>query len=358
MSGNAMPKRTRTNGSRPAGRPVAPLASKARSGVGGRRPWGGRPAAGSAEQPRGRPPLLRRIGLRRIAFGVMVVAALVVAGFGIERSGLLDIRRVEVVGTDALNPRVLADRSGLQGQYVLTADLAAAERRLEQMPLVAEVEIERVWPTGVRIHVTERQGWAVWERAGRRYTVDADGHVLPGVEAPAGSPTVIDVRGGEAGDTGILAPSSIVHAVHQLRSRIPVVVGLKPEWFRYEDERGLLAGVSGGRVAIFGDGGDLEYRLAVWKALLQAPADGLLPVDWVQVVDLRFGDRPSLVNAIAPPTPTPTPDHKGGDGGGAVPKPAAAPAEESSGVRLEALPRVTPPAGLAAGDARAGRTND
>ncbi|HWO94362.1 MAG TPA: FtsQ-type POTRA domain-containing protein, partial [Dehalococcoidia bacterium] len=191
----------------------------------------------------------------------------------------------------------LAEDSGLRGKSILTADLDAAEQHLESNPLIADVHIERDWPLDVRIIVTERQAWAVWQTERERYVVDKEGFVLEGIDPPIGAPVIIDAReqNGEPFTRGI---ADIVTTVYNLRDFMPSVVGMEPRGFRLEDDRGLVVSASDGHVAVFGDGHDFDYKLAVWKALLDAAEAGDFPSAWAEVVDLRFGDRPSLVRAI------------------------------------------------------------
>ncbi len=323
-SENAMPKpivRPPETGRRKA-TPFAPLGTTARRTR--RRRAGVVAAPPVAAKRQRRRPLMRRMLSLRTVLVVTFVTAFVVAGYGIKQSGLLGIRHVDVVGAQVLNERVLVERSGLKGRYLLTADLGAAKRRLEELPLVARAEVERSWPVGVRIRIYERQGWALWERGGRRYVVDADGHILQNVEAPPNSPTILDVRDGDS-EAVEAAQADVVRAVRELRDRMPAVAGLQPRLFRFEEGRGLIVTASDGRTAIFGDGADLEYKLAVWRAVLRASEAELVPRAWVEVVDLRYGDRPSMVNAIGKATAAPAPRARAAATATATasPKPAA-----------------------------------
>lgn len=234
----------------------------------------------------------------RLAFGGAVAGSLVVAAAALLQSGMLDVRRVTVEGAEVLNTRVLVDISGLRGASLFTANLDEAERRLEEQPLIADAEVTRDWPFGVTIRVTEREAWAVWSRDGVRYVVDQDGQVLRAIDPPPGAAIIIDLRLMDEADPIETVPVGIVKTAHDLQDFLPAVVGLTPRSFRIEDERGLIVTTEEGYAAVLGDGQDFDYKLGVWRALLDAARAEELPDDWVRLVDLRFGDHPSLVTAI------------------------------------------------------------
>lgn len=65
---------------------------------------------------------------------------------------------------------------------VVSLDAEAAQKRIENLPWIKEAHIERVYPGGLTIKVTERQPWAVWRRGKRNYLIDDTGRVLAAVK--------------------------------------------------------------------------------------------------------------------------------------------------------------------------------
>ena len=291
-------------------------------------------------------------GKAQVAFATAVVAAAGLGIAGLWNSGAFAIRSVRVVGADVLNERVLVERSGLRGQNVITMDPASTARDLEgAFPLIADARVERVWPLGARIVVEERQPWAVWEQANRRYVVDQTGYVLPNAGASRGLPSVIDMReGGQTEPIGERVPADALKAVSYLASFLSATTGLQPRSFRFDNEHGLIVTANDGRTAIFGDSTDLAYKLAVWKALLLSAKEQELPLAWVERVDLRYGAHPSLLSAIdseAQPAPTVK------FGSGVTPTPSPTPTAAGLPGRVQ-LETATPQPGqteLAGGDA-------
>lgn len=270
----------------------------------------------------------------------------------------MDVRGIEVVGAVSLNDRVLIERSGLKGENALTADIGAAERQLRALPLVADVDVRRTFPLGVRIHVMEREPWAVWERGGRRSVIDKDGYVLEGIDTPSGAPLISDARQTDTPALAKRVPADAAKTVRQLVELMPATLGLTPRAFRFEDERGLIVTATDGHTAILGDSAGIEYKLSVWDELLKSAERGDLRKDWVNTVDLRYGSRPSLVNAIdlAKPAPTATPNAAKTPTPSSTTPPTPAAGQDGQGsatprIRLETAPTPTPAdLGFAAGD--------
>ena len=85
----------------------------------------------------------------------------------------------------------IIERVDFWGERIFTANLSRTERAIAELPLVASVEIERLWPGTVRITVREREPWGSWEQAGVRYTIDREGYVLGHRDPPEGSTTIV-----------------------------------------------------------------------------------------------------------------------------------------------------------------------
>lgn len=115
---------------------------------------------------------------RRTVFAVLV-ALLVAGALAIERSPLVELAEVEVVGVERLSEDDVRLAAALPlGTSTLRLDLAAADRRVEELPWVRSADIRRRDPLTVRISIEERRPVMTVAAAGRRVLVDADGMVM------------------------------------------------------------------------------------------------------------------------------------------------------------------------------------
>lgn len=136
----------------------------------------------------------RRRRLRR-TLTVVVILALLVVAYLVERSTLVALDEVEVVGTVRLEPDVVREAADLPlGTSTLRLRLGAAEERVESLPLVADADVDRVDPLTVRITVREREPILVARSGRTTVLVAADGTVVASGIEP-GLP-IVDVRAG------------------------------------------------------------------------------------------------------------------------------------------------------------------
>lgn len=254
-----MPERTRATSRRRAPRPAA------------RRHEGGR--------------LLRRV--RRLAL-LALLAALAVGGWWLYQSPLLRIQEVTVEGTRLLNPEGLAAVAGLHGDNVLFPDTKGARQRLESVPMVRSVAFERDWPRGIRVIVQERRPWGFWETGTRRYIIDEDGFVLERVLPDEGAPVIRHLGATDNLEVGDRVDYDAVSLTRQLVEAAPQRLGLSVAAVEFRDRDGLTAVLEGDLRVTFGDGHDLDYKLAALRALLERTQQEGVEV---RTVDLRFGER-------------------------------------------------------------------
>jgi cell division protein FtsQ len=145
-----------------------------------------RRAAVRDDQRRGR---LRRS--RRVVLLVLVLAGLV----ALERSPLVGLEEVEVVGTERLTPSQVSDAAELQlGTPTLRLGLQAVTERVEALPLVRRATARRTDPLSVRIEVTERDPALVVSGADALRYLDREGVVIddlaPDEQPPPSLPLV------------------------------------------------------------------------------------------------------------------------------------------------------------------------
>lgn len=138
----------------------------------------------------------RRRRLRR-SVAVGVAAALITAFVLVERSDLVGLEEVEVVGTTRLDPDEVREAADLAlGTSTLRLRLGRVESRVEALPLVRTAHAHRVDPLTVRIEVVEREPALVAVGDQGAMLLDRDGLVLvagdleglPRVEIPGPVP--------------------------------------------------------------------------------------------------------------------------------------------------------------------------
>ena len=173
---------------------------------------------------------------------------------------------------------------------MFTTDLNGTAKAIEELPLIASVDIERSWPSTVRITVHEREPWGSWEQAGLRYTIDREGFVLGHRAPPADSTTIV------SNESFSLRPGDRVdyHAVDaaaEITSHIQEALGTRAVELTYSPDEGIRVRTADGQTALLGDSSGIAYKLAVWARVAQeATAQDIT----YSTIDLRFGDRPVL----------------------------------------------------------------
>lgn len=233
----------------------------------------------------------RHFPFRRVALTVLVVATLGGTVYGASwllLGDTLRVREVTVVGARIIDPHAASDAAALGGQSLLSLDAGAAAARVAAIPGVRSVSVQRDWPRGVVIDVTEEVGWGYWQTQGKRRLVSADGRVLEHARPPEeGTPTIIEVGPPASGEVALRPDADTVRLVARLTAdgafeRLRVM----PERFIFRRDRGLTILIAGGPHAVFGDSRNYEFKVASWGALLDRIEEQGLAAN---EIDLRFG---------------------------------------------------------------------
>ena len=241
---------------------------------------------GVEEQPQGRLPLRWVVG----SAAAFVLVAAIVGAWWIWQSPIFRVQAVEVTGATAVSVESVLAQADLDGTSMVTGDFARARRAIEELPLVAAVEIEREWPDAVRIIVHEREPWGSWEQAGETYIIDREGVVLGAGAAPAGTPTIVSseafaLRAGDRVD------QQAVDTAAEIAGQLEQALGTRVVEVSYSPSEGVRVLTENGQTGLLGDSSGIAYKLAVWARLAQeAESRGIR----YTAIDLRFGDRPVL----------------------------------------------------------------
>lgn len=95
--------------------------------------------------------------LRRVGLAAAVVAPLLLLGWVVLGSPLLDVKKVEVVGLSRLtDAQVLGAVGAVDGTPLARVDTTAVRKRVAQLEPVASVTVSRSWPDTLTVTVVER----------------------------------------------------------------------------------------------------------------------------------------------------------------------------------------------------------
>jgi cell division protein FtsQ len=233
---------------------------------------------------------VRLIRWRRLIIGVAAVSV-VAAAMTLYLSPLLRVQDLEVSGATAVSTDEVLSLARIEGQSMLNTNLAAAERRVESIPMVQDAHLERRWPQTVRIEITERKPWALWKIGDAHYVIDAEGVVLPGSAPIENAPVINDITGQARLVPGDHVDYDATRLAQALLQRVPEKLALNLPSLEYTPQQGLTVTTDAGYRVVVGDSQNIEYKLAVWQAI-EGELGRAAMVG--HVLDLRFGDRPSF----------------------------------------------------------------
>jgi cell division protein FtsQ len=165
----------------------------------------------------------REIGRRRLRVLVLVavVVVLLVGTYLAVESPFLDVDRVDVRGTEHLDPQRVRAAAGIEhGRALLRVDTAAVARRVETLPWVADATVTRDLPGTLRVTVKETPAVAFVRAPGRIAVLGPDGTVVASTrEPPAGAVEVTGVRRVPERDE-LLSPVGVTRAIRMVPDRL------------------------------------------------------------------------------------------------------------------------------------------
>lgn len=201
---------------------------------------------------------------------------------------VLAVTEVQLTGLQRLAAEPVRDRLSLEGRNILALDLDGAAAALQEDPWVRDVHFQRQLPGRVVVSIGERVPAAVWQSGARFFSTDLDGTVLEELGSAGILPVIKDLDGAVPQPGDRIDPDAVALAV-RLTDLIPKELGEEARSFEYLSYGGLVVETDKGKRARFGDASDVLWKLAVWKAVLNAASTRRLKAGHV---DLRFGDRP------------------------------------------------------------------
>ncbi len=232
-------------------------------------------------------PRRRRLPL---LLGVLVAGLL---GWVVLASPLLDVERVAVTGTVRTTPeQVLEAAAVAPGTPLARVDAAGVRERVGALDPVARVEVERGWPSVLRLRVVERTPVVGFLTAGRYVLLDGD--AVPFAREPrlpAGTVRLQVPRPG-ADDPATRASLQVLQALPaSLRARTAIVRASSPE--------AVTLLLKDGRQVVWGGPGRTADKAAAAEALLRLPGT-VYDVSSPEVVTRRDPDAAAGVTSPPP----------------------------------------------------------
>ncbi|MBI2911025.1 MAG: FtsQ-type POTRA domain-containing protein [Chloroflexi bacterium] len=255
----------------------------------GRRPGpSGQPTV-STRAP-GRP---RRRGRAWRPLGAILAIALLLAAplaglYTLMTSPYFEIRQLSLSGAATIAPSDLLDVATLRGQNLFRLDTAGLAAEIERHPRVGHASVRRRPPDTLVVDIREREPWAAWHSGPTTYLVDRDGYIL-GEGSPSGEMLTVVQPAPPYPQPGERVDPQTLRLAVDLAQRVPAAIGEEVRLFEYAPGAGLAVTTNKGHRARVGDGSDLDYKLAVWSAVLKDGPRQNVPVGHV---DLRFPTRP------------------------------------------------------------------
>jgi hypothetical protein len=209
--------------------------------------------------------------------GAIIIALVAVLVLVLSRDTFF-IHEIYVGGTNYLTPPEIFERSGIANMHIFWVDPADIETKLEADASIANAHVEVGWPPNmVQITIAEREPALIWEQSGLRVWVDVRGRVMAlrrdepkllRVVVEHASKIVNSGRCPLMGTDEVLGPGScidpsIVVGALQFRALYPDV-----DVVVYDPTRGLGYHDGNGWVLWFGDGTEIQTKMAVYGKIV------------------------------------------------------------------------------------------
>ncbi len=235
-------------------------------------------------------------------FALLVICTLG-AGFAFGSQNF-HVQQVNVVGTQNRTLIHSIQHMGMQGQNIFLLDAGVLTTRIEALPVVASVNLEKQLPGQLNVSVVERTPVLLWQTRQGKFSVDSNGVVIAAASETSGMDhlmTVVDVRGGAAAQPvrpGFRLNAADIAFATQLFARLPQLTGVSSFTLRYEvvprheGHASFEVVSSNGWLAYLGNADDsnpLDNRLVELQQILNYAQQQQLNL---ATIDLRFGLRP------------------------------------------------------------------
>ena len=213
--------------------------------------------------------------LQRISSALALLLPLVALGWVLLASTWLGVDRVEVTGTQRMQPAEVVRAVAVEpGTPLARVDTGAVEDRVAELAPVADVTVRRTWPGTLTVEVTERTPTAGVLADGKVSLVDASGVVFATERTlPKGLVRL------QVNHPGPDDPSTV--AALQVHAALPAALKERVRIVRAASPAAVVLLLNDGRQVVWGRPGDTATKAAAALALLSKPGS---------VYDVSAGD--------------------------------------------------------------------
>jgi cell division protein FtsQ len=211
----------------------------------------------------------RRRALRPWLIAASVVLVLGSIAFGLTYTPLFRADQIRIRGEAHLSEAKILKVAGLgPATNLLHADLAGAQRRLEQEPWIARASVSRSLPHGLDIQVVERVPVATTVSGGRRVLVSIEGVVLGNAGNVSGFPVVLSPEGSE--DLSL----DELRAGGRVATAMPTGLRAQVDAITVDGDGAIVVRTGSGVLVTYGDDTQLQAKAQSLKAVLAWAARG------------------------------------------------------------------------------------
>ncbi|MEU4211465.1 FtsQ-type POTRA domain-containing protein [Streptomyces sp. NPDC026206] len=203
-----------------------------------------------------------------------MTAALLGAGvwWALYGSGWLRVTRVDVSGNTVLTPDEVREAAEVPlGAPLASVDTdAIAERLRNRLQRIEAVDVERSWPRGIGLKVTERQPKALLEKGGKFIEIDGNGVRFATVDQPVqGVPRLVVEPDGSPSHRRFGTEQLEREAV-RVAAALPAPVRGDTRAIRVRSYDSITVELTGNRTIIWGSGERSDAKARTLTALLKA----------------------------------------------------------------------------------------
>ncbi|MFD7137316.1 cell division protein FtsQ/DivIB [Streptomyces sp. NPDC059894] len=238
---------------------------------------------GARQQETSGPPLARRLGPRRLRTIIILAVAVVLVGAGVVwtlyGSRWLRVEHVSVSGTSVLTPHQVREAADVPvGDPLVSVDTGAIEARLRAaLPRIDAVEVERSWPHGIGLKVTERKPVLLVQKGKKFVEVDKKGVRFATVsEAPRDVP-LLDVETSTSGSAAAslrrFGVDRLVREAVKVAGALPAAVARDTRAVKVRSYDDISLELSGDRTVVWGSAEKGAAKARTLIALMKASPD-------------------------------------------------------------------------------------
>ncbi|MGW8636181.1 cell division protein FtsQ [Streptomyces sp. NPDC055793] len=235
---------------------------------------------GERQQESSGPPRARRFGPPRLRTIIITAVSLALVAGGtvwvLYGSNWTRVEGVSVSGTRVLTPAQVREAADVPvGEPLVSIDTEAVEARLRRkLPRIDEVDVERSWPHGIGLKVTERTPVLIVQKGKNFVEVDDEGVRFATVSrAPKGVPA-LELEPGRSGSAGAslrrFGDDRLVREAVRVAGRLPAAVARDARLVKVRSYDDISVELSGERTVAWGSGEQGTDKARALTALMKA----------------------------------------------------------------------------------------